>query len=177
MKSDQTSSGGTLHGLDYRHSRSLARARLMLNDGAERACVCRFNTCSCVLVAHQWLPQEPVREHFSQPKRCTLAPSHPTNSKRVSGYGCGAGFTPDPATMEFCLGTGVSKISISHDPDTAVQGADYIYTDVWVRARSFRPIPHREGVLSARDWLLSTFRHCVAFAFRGPPHGSWFSTH
>lgn len=44
---------------------------------------------------------------------------------------CPEGFTPDPATRELCQATGVSSISISHEPFEAVKGADIVYTDVW----------------------------------------------
>jgi len=83
---------------------------------------------------------------------------------------CPEGFTPDPATMEFCLGTGVSKISISHDPDTAVQGADYIYTDVWASMGQKEEAAKREklfqgfqvnGELMAKAGPQCKFLHCL----------------
>ncbi len=44
---------------------------------------------------------------------------------------CPKGYEPDPATLAYAQGAGVSKVSVSHDPLTAVKGADVIYTDVW----------------------------------------------
>ena len=41
------------------------------------------------------------------------------------------GFLPDADTVKQCQSTGVSAISVSHDPMEAVKGADIIYTDVW----------------------------------------------
>ena len=44
---------------------------------------------------------------------------------------CPPGYEPDMETVEYAQKAGVSKISISHEPLTAVKGADVIYTDVW----------------------------------------------
>ena len=44
---------------------------------------------------------------------------------------CPEGYEPDAATVEIVRGSGVSSITISHDPMDAVKGADVIYTDVW----------------------------------------------
>ncbi|MBI3872608.1 MAG: ornithine carbamoyltransferase [candidate division Zixibacteria bacterium] len=38
---------------------------------------------------------------------------------------------PDMAIVENARRTGLSKITISHDPTQAVRGADIVYTDVW----------------------------------------------
>ena len=44
---------------------------------------------------------------------------------------CPEGFEPDPLTVAHAKATGVSSISINHDPMDAVKGADVIYSDVW----------------------------------------------
>ena len=44
---------------------------------------------------------------------------------------CPVGYEPDKATVALARAAGVSHITISHDPYSAVKGADVIYTDVW----------------------------------------------
>ena len=44
---------------------------------------------------------------------------------------CPAGYSPDPAALKLAEDAGLSSVSISHDPQIAVKGADVIYTDVW----------------------------------------------
>lgn len=44
---------------------------------------------------------------------------------------CPPGYEPDKETVEYAKAAGKSSISISHDPQTAVKGADVVYTDVW----------------------------------------------
>lgn len=44
---------------------------------------------------------------------------------------CPEGFEPDEDTVRRCQATGVSSISVTHDPAEAVRGADFVYTDVW----------------------------------------------
>ena len=44
---------------------------------------------------------------------------------------CPEGFKPDPDTVKLAKDAGLSKVEISHDPKTAVNGADIVYTDVW----------------------------------------------
>jgi ornithine carbamoyltransferase len=44
---------------------------------------------------------------------------------------CPEGFKPDPDTVKLAKDAGLSTIEISHDPKTAVNGADIVYTDVW----------------------------------------------
>lgn len=42
------------------------------------------------------------------------------------------GFGPDGAILDRALGSGLGKVSIKGSPEEAAQGADVIYTDVWV---------------------------------------------
>ena len=44
---------------------------------------------------------------------------------------CPEGFSPDPDTVKLAKDAGLSTVEISHDPKTAVNGADIVYTDVW----------------------------------------------
>ena len=44
---------------------------------------------------------------------------------------CPQGFEPDQDTIDLVRASGVSGITVSHDPMEAVKGADVVYTDVW----------------------------------------------
>lgn len=55
---------------------------------------------------------------------------------------------PDPAIVEFAQSTGKSKITITHDPDEAVAGADIIYTDVWASMGQKELAGQRQKTLS-----------------------------
>lgn len=44
---------------------------------------------------------------------------------------CPEGYSPDPDTVKLAKDAGVSTVEISHDPKTAVNDADIVYTDVW----------------------------------------------
>ena len=44
---------------------------------------------------------------------------------------CPEGYLPDGETMRLAKKAGLSNIEIAHDPQTAVKGADIVYTDVW----------------------------------------------
>lgn len=44
---------------------------------------------------------------------------------------CPEGYLPDEETVAETRKVGISEIEISHDPATAVKGADIVYTDVW----------------------------------------------
>ncbi len=44
---------------------------------------------------------------------------------------CPKGYEPDPGVLAEARETGSSTIEILHDPATAVDGADALYTDVW----------------------------------------------
>jgi ornithine carbamoyltransferase len=44
---------------------------------------------------------------------------------------CPKGYEPDQNLVSQAMQSLVSNITISHDPASAVKGADVIYTDVW----------------------------------------------
>lgn len=44
---------------------------------------------------------------------------------------CPEGYRPDPDTVDLARQAGLSEITITDDPVTAVAGADVVYTDVW----------------------------------------------
>ena len=44
---------------------------------------------------------------------------------------CPPGYEPDAATVKASQGAGASRIQVDNDVNTAVKGADVVYTDVW----------------------------------------------
>eukprot|EP00959_Pyramimonas_sp_CCMP1952_P473589 9501992-Pyramimonas_sp.AAC.1 len=85
---------------------------------------------------------------------------------------CPEDFLPDEETLAKAIAGGVSKITISHDPKTAVVGADYIYTDVWAsmgqkeeaeaREAVFRDAGFQvDGAMMARAGPQCKFLHCL----------------
>ncbi len=44
---------------------------------------------------------------------------------------CPEGFEPDEDVVQAARQKGLSRIEISHDPQSAVKGANVVYTDVW----------------------------------------------
>ena len=44
---------------------------------------------------------------------------------------CPENYQPDAETVALTREAGFSEIEISHDPSSAVKGADIVYTDVW----------------------------------------------
>jgi ornithine carbamoyltransferase len=70
---------------------------------------------------------------------------------------CPEDYTPDQATVDAAMAGGVSTITISHDPVEAVKGADYIYTDVWVRPSCivWRTLHHASRITCRKDHFLS----------------------
>ena len=83
---------------------------------------------------------------------------------------CPEGYEPDKDLVNQALNSGVSKITISHDPVSAVKGADVIYTDVWAsmgqkkeaeeREKAFKNFQVNENLmnLTGKDTL---FMHCL----------------
>ena len=83
---------------------------------------------------------------------------------------CPEGYEPDEDLVEQARKSGVSKISISHDPISAVKGADVVYTDVWASMGQKEESDKREKVfkdfqvnanlmnLSGKNTL---FMHCL----------------
>uniref|UniRef100_A0A7S0RC67 ornithine carbamoyltransferase n=1 Tax=Pyramimonas obovata TaxID=1411642 RepID=A0A7S0RC67_9CHLO len=85
---------------------------------------------------------------------------------------CPEGFLPDEETTAKAVAAGVSKITISHDPATAVLDADYIYTDVWASMGQKEEAEKREavfrdagfqvdGAMMARAGSQCKFLHCL----------------
>ena len=83
---------------------------------------------------------------------------------------CPPGYEPDPATVAMAKAAGVSKISISHDPLTAVKGADVLYTDVWAsmgqkdtldqKLKDFKGFSVNEELMAAAG-PQAIFMHCL----------------
>ena len=61
---------------------------------------------------------------------------------------CPEGFKPDDATLQKAIDSGVSKISISHNPNKAVRNADIVYTDVWASMGQKDEAVEREKLFS-----------------------------
>lgn len=83
---------------------------------------------------------------------------------------CPPGYEPDPATVALAKAAGISKISISHEPLTAVKGADVIYTDVWAsmgqkdtldtKMTDFKSFSVNESLMAAAG-PQAIFMHCL----------------
>lgn len=83
---------------------------------------------------------------------------------------CPEGYTPDEQTVAAAQKTGKSTIEISHDPQTAVRGADVIYTDVWASMGQKKEQAEREkrfagfqinSALMAQAGKKTLFMHCL----------------
>lgn len=82
---------------------------------------------------------------------------------------CPEGYLPDMRLFEAVRATGVSDVSISHDPLQAVQGADFVYTDVWASMGRKEEAAERErafqGFQVTGDLMRRTnkgkFLHCL----------------
>jgi ornithine carbamoyltransferase len=64
---------------------------------------------------------------------------------------CPEDYKPDDATIQKAIESGISKISISHDPNQAVRNADVVYTDVWASMG-------QKDEATEREKLFSTFQ-------------------
>jgi len=83
---------------------------------------------------------------------------------------CPEGFTPDEKTIKLAENGGCSKVEISHDPYTAIQNADIVYTDVWAsmgqkkeaeaREKIFKPFQINEGLMKLAG-NSALFMHCL----------------
>jgi len=83
---------------------------------------------------------------------------------------CPDNYQPDAETVKTAREAGLSEIEISHDPKTAVSGADIVYTDVWAsmgkkeeadeRRKHFTGFQVDDALMSAtgKD---SLFMHCL----------------
>ena len=70
---------------------------------------------------------------------------------------CPEGYAPDAETVEWALSSGLSTITVCHDPFEAVKGADVVYADVWAsmgqkaeaeaREAAFRPFQVNEALM------------------------------
>ena len=84
---------------------------------------------------------------------------------------CGpAGFEPDEKTANMVDESGISKFELSHNPKSAVEGADVIYTDVWASMGQKEEAQERENIFA--DYLVNKalmdstgkntlFMHCL----------------
>ena len=83
---------------------------------------------------------------------------------------CPEGYEPDKDLVEEALNSGVSTITISHNPATAVEGADVIYTDVWAsmgqkeeakeREKAFKSFQVNQTLMSLTG-KETLFMHCL----------------
>jgi ornithine carbamoyltransferase len=83
---------------------------------------------------------------------------------------CPQGYEPDADTVALARAAGLSGIEISHDPGTAVRGADVIYTDVWAsmgqkhefeeRVKRFQGFQVDTGLMAATG-KKTLFMHCL----------------
>ncbi len=83
---------------------------------------------------------------------------------------CPEGYAPDATTLQEARDTGLSDITITHDVNRAVKGADVIYTDVWAsmgqkeeaeeRARIFAAFQVNEALME-RTGKKTYFMHCL----------------
>lgn len=83
---------------------------------------------------------------------------------------CPRGYEPDEETVKLARDAGLSVIEISHDPKSAVKGADVVYTDVWAsmgqkheqeeRVKRFQGFQVNDELMAAtgKD---SWFMHCL----------------
>ena len=84
---------------------------------------------------------------------------------------CGPeGFEPDQKTVEMVKNSNISEFELSHDPESAVKGADIIYTDVWASMGQKEEAKKREIIFSDyqvnKNLMLKTgkntlFMHCL----------------
>ena len=83
---------------------------------------------------------------------------------------CPDGFTPDDKTVQLAKNSGCSEIEITHAPNTAIQNADIVYTDVWASMGQKEEAQTREKIFQqfqVNESLMVTagesalFMHCL----------------
>ena len=83
---------------------------------------------------------------------------------------CPENYQPDANTLQDARRAGLSEVEISHDPLTAVKGADIIYTDVWASMGQKDEAEQRKAefkgfqvddTLMAATGKDSLFMHCL----------------
>ena len=83
---------------------------------------------------------------------------------------CPEDYKPDEVTLQKAIDSGVSKISISHNPNKAVRNADIVYTDVWASMGQKDEAVEREKLFSTfqvNETLMQAsgkktfFMHCL----------------
>ena len=83
---------------------------------------------------------------------------------------CPEGFTPDMDLVNLVTNVGLSTIEISHKPDSAVKGADIIYSDVWASMGQKEEAKERRKIFAefqVTDNLIKStgtqtyFMHCL----------------
>ncbi len=84
---------------------------------------------------------------------------------------CGpSGFEPDEKTVGMVEESGISTFELSHDPKSAAQGADVVYTDVWASMGQKEEAAERERIFAdfqVNETLMDNtgkdtlFMHCL----------------
>lgn len=83
---------------------------------------------------------------------------------------CPLNYPPEQATFDLAQNTGLSRVEICHDPVTAAQEADIVYTDVWAsmgkkhelaeRKRHFKNFTVTQEIMSKAK-PSAFFMHCL----------------
>ena len=81
-----------------------------------------------------------------------------------------SGFEPDNKTVKMVEESGISTFELSHDPKSAVHGADVVYTDVWASMGQKEEAAERERIFAdfqVNETLMDNtgndtlFMHCL----------------
>ena len=83
---------------------------------------------------------------------------------------CPVGFEPDAATVAATVAAGLSRVTITNDPQAGVRGAEVVYTDVWAsmgqkdqaesRKKKFKKFQVNESLMAAAA-PGAVFMHCL----------------
>ena len=83
---------------------------------------------------------------------------------------CPEDYTPDNGTVQKAIDAKISNITISHDPQKAIQNADVVYTDVWASMGQKEEAFEREKIFSSfqvneelikKSGQKTLFMHCL----------------